>query len=469
MLRAVCLSPTRLAARDLARLGALQPCFNRLYDAVARDVGFVVGALSVLASSCAWNATELAAFERLAASQPKKPRLLLPNSVFLEAGGGALPDASAAESKFVLTVGNVQAGEPYQLQLVHTLQSAGRTGVLPGPLRTVSRAIATTARLVHADGTPCVAILTKPAESLALRTAVDVRGVGRELQEEHGVDVRYVSPRELADASVDSTGELWLPSAAGGRRVSVVYSRYDWSHPSGAYSAAMSEHSAELQQEWATVERIERSRAVMSSSLGCRLAHRRAVQHALSRPQQLERFLPADEAAAIRAVLPEQWCLAHEGERRVAARLVEEDADGFVAKNVLRPRTGSGATQDRDASGGRIIRDAAELRALLSDERRAVRYMLYRKIRPRTHHAEVVVHASEVHELQGSAVSEVASFGAFVADETGRVIMNELAGFGARTRPSESDHPLAKSLGYGALTCVAESLEHCKSSPASAT
>ena len=64
------------------------------------------------------------------------------------------------------------------------------------------------------------------------------------------------------------------------------------------------------------------------------------------------------------------------------------------------------------------------------------------------------MHAGEVHELEACAVSEVASFGAFVADASGEILMNEAAGFGARTRPGDATHALAASLGYGALSCI---------------
>ena len=36
-----------------------------------------------------------------------------------------------------------------------------------------------------------------------------------------------------------------------------------------------------------------------------------------------------------------------------------------------------------------------------------------------------------------------------------QVIIDRLAGLGARTRPADPSHPLAAGLGYGALSCVA--------------
>ena len=122
MLRSFSLAPRRLPRREVARLAALQPSFNRLYDAVARDVDFVAEALGPAASACAWNATEMAVYQRVAPRQATKPRLLLPNSVFLECCADDATDAASGERRFVLSVSNVQAGEPYQIQLVHDYQ-----------------------------------------------------------------------------------------------------------------------------------------------------------------------------------------------------------------------------------------------------------------------------------------------------------------------------------------------------------
>ena len=41
---------------------------------------------------------------------------------------------------------------------------------------------------------------------------------------------------------------------------------------------------------------------------------------------------------------------------------------GYVAKNLLRPRTGSNQNQDRKATGGVIVQDAHELERLVADE-----------------------------------------------------------------------------------------------------
>ena len=67
---------------------------------------------------------------------------------------------------------------------------------------------------------------------------------------------------------------------------------------------------------------------------------------------------------------------------------------------MLRPRTGSNATQDRHATGGGIVAGGDALRALLADEvRRRWWYVNYRRVRPATHEARVLTHTGETLDL----------------------------------------------------------------------
>ena len=60
----------------------------------------------------------------------------------------------------------------------------------------------------------------------------------------------------------------------------------------------------------------------------------------------------------------------------------------------------------------------------------------------------------QIQPSEESYISEVASYGAFVADASGSVLTNVHAGFGVRTRPADPSHPLAPSIGFGALSCA---------------
>ena len=105
--RAACLAPRHVDSTHLRSLCALQPVLNKLYDAVSRDVDFIAEAIRSRMPPCAWQEKELAIFQQTAAhaATSGKPRLLLPNSIYLQ------PSATRS----VLTVGNVQAGEPYHV------------------------------------------------------------------------------------------------------------------------------------------------------------------------------------------------------------------------------------------------------------------------------------------------------------------------------------------------------------------
>lgn len=229
MLRSFALRPVSVPQGTLSRLAELQPTFHKLFTASARDTDFIHATFDRMRTVCAWTVRELAVYERVSKHAASKPLLLLPNSVYLQqAAPGAGP---------VVSCNNVQAGEPYQLQLVGDLQraeqvAAGRPAesVRPVPLAAACRAVATAARLVH-PSRPCVALLAKPTDRMALRTRIDLRGVGETLRRDHGVDTVYVSMADLARSRLDASGDLLL----GERRISVVYSRYDFSHPWGRW------------------------------------------------------------------------------------------------------------------------------------------------------------------------------------------------------------------------------------------
>lgn len=212
-----------------------------------------------------------------------------------------------------------------------------------------------------------------------------------------------------------------------------------------------------IAHRWPAIERMELSNAIISSSLGCRLAHRRKAQHAYVRGGGLDRLLSLSEANVLRTALPQQWSLdpaqGDGSEEREAQALILANPGAFVAKNVLRPRTGSGVTQDRLASGGQIVTEPDDLMNLARSDARAW-YLLFRKVALRPHEAEIVHNGTVQHLSATEAASEVAAFGCYLDDGAGNVIMDRVAGFGARTRPTQSTHPLAAALGYGALNAV---------------
>ena len=129
--------------------------------------------------------------------------------------------------------------------------------------------------------------------------------------------------------------------------------------------------------------------------------------------------------------LSPQWALGDDApvEARAARALVARAPGAFVAKNALRPRTGSRATQDRAASGGTIVSSRDALSELLGlchpgarrrrrddapgggdrdrhgdpgggdtaeeddDDARRQHFLLFRRVRERAHDAAVVLRA----------------------------------------------------------------------------
>jgi len=511
MLRSVSLTPTVVhGGARLAELKALQPSWHKVFAAASRDQAWMNEVFGPMAEKCAWTAQEMAVYNRVHARLLEKPTLLLPNAVYLKTG----PD------NFALGVCNVQAGEPYQVQLVHDYQAASVVeGQLEaGPLAAVTETLARAARMVHPTQ-PVVAILSKPTTTLALRTKADVVGVAARLKAVEGVPtVLYVSMADLATATLDKDNHLVFQ----GHKISVIYSRYDFSHPSGSFvkraygnssvnssgiiEAADSSSPADPAKwagEWEAVERMEQSTCILSSSIASRLANRRGVFYALANsPGTVERFLAdggsndhsssnggngssnssyssvAAEAAAFRALLPEQWALGeevasssssssssthnHASYVKTLQDMVDAHPDAFVAKNVLRPRTGSDKTQNRLASGGALVDDPNGLRALFevnetTGELAGKHHVLYRKIALEQHDASIA-HDGDVYSFQhddsgGGATSEVCTYGAYLADAHSNVLESREIGVGVRTKPADQKNPLMKALGYGAVSC----------------
>ena len=397
-----------------------------------------------------------------------KPTLFLPNSIYLSTA----EESSQKEDCYTCIVTNVQAGEPFQLQLAHDFQRATHaSGLQKTPLFKVTKILARAARLIHKDN-PVIAILSKPAESLALRTKGDVVGVSARLQDVEEIPtVLYVSMLDLSTAKLDFNNDLIYK----GHKISVVYCRYDFSHPSGTFDTNPSDDAqaspVAWAKEWEAIEKMERSTAIISSNIGCRLAVRRRTHYALvTEKDALRKFLDEKDADLVRSVLPDQWSLDPlDGQEAIekARSMFEAKPDEFVAKNVLRPRTGSGKTQDRTLSGGMILKSEKEIRELFLNPSKARHYILYRKIKPKTHDS-ILHHENNVYNLKDSAISELAMYGAYLSlNDEGKgnsngygyaakdVFENSLAGIGSRTTILPCvDSELAKSLGYGAISAV---------------
>jgi hypothetical protein len=78
--------------------------------------------------------------------------------------------------------------------------------------------------MVHKSN-PCIAILSKPADKLALRTKSDVVGVAASLNDSENIpNVIYVSMNDLSKSFLDSNNDLCLgTNKISGKRVQFIF------------------------------------------------------------------------------------------------------------------------------------------------------------------------------------------------------------------------------------------------------
>ena len=132
MLRSFSKTPLQLPREELNILKSLQPILHRLYDSIALDKHFIVNAFKPMTAECEWIKQEIAVYERCHRAQELKPRLSLPNFVYM-AHNVCMEDGDedSVTVPYTLSVSNVQAGGPFQAELVRSFQHATMDG---GPM-----------------------------------------------------------------------------------------------------------------------------------------------------------------------------------------------------------------------------------------------------------------------------------------------------------------------------------------------
>ena len=83
MLRSFSKTPLQLPREELNILKSLQPILHRLYDSIALDKHFIVNAFKPMTAECEWIKQEIVVYERCHRAQELKPRLSLPNFVYM--------------------------------------------------------------------------------------------------------------------------------------------------------------------------------------------------------------------------------------------------------------------------------------------------------------------------------------------------------------------------------------------------
>jgi len=193
--------------------------------------------------------------------------------------------------------------------------------------------------------------------------------------------------------------------------------------------------------EWQSREKLERSRATKSPSLGYHLAGTKKVQQELARPDTLERFFPdpseKDIIEGLRAAFAGLYSLGDDAreEDKAAIKAVLNGGEGNY---VLKPqREGGGYNFYGEKLAAKLKANVkqtesdVELAPLLGE------YILMERLFPPVQEA-ILLRSGKV-EGSGDTISELGCFACVVASSDGEILHNEYAGFLLRTKFSNVD------------------------------
>ena len=184
-------------------------------------------------------------------------------------------------------------------------------------LDAISEALAAAVRAPAAGGDEgAMLMVVQPGE----RNAFDQQWLQAKLWDSHRIRTIRKSLAEVAEcATTDASGGLWIV----GQRVTVAYFRAGYTptdYPS--------------EKEWEGRLLLEKSSAIKCPNMAYHLAGTKKVQQDLTRPGVLERFLPPEDAAAMRGSFTGLWGLAAGVDEGVEEALAMALADpgAFVLK-----------------------------------------------------------------------------------------------------------------------------------------
>jgi glutathione synthetase len=256
------------------------------------------------------------------------------------------------------------------------------------------------------------------------RNAFDQRALEWELLNTHDIRLVRLTFDQLQKHARLSSDHTLLVSSPKDVEVSVVYFRAGYT-PADYPSASA----------WSTRLLLERSRAIKCPSVALQLAGAKKVQEVLSRPGQLERFLPdrPEDVALLRKSFTRLFPLDDSDVGREALRLATESPEDFV----LKPQ--------REGGGNNVYRSdippfLAELEkkdvGKKPDEpREREGYILMELILPPKELRNVLVKAGEGTGVEAEVISELGVYGVALW-ESDELKVNETAGHLLRTKAS---------------------------------
>ena len=399
------LFPFPFPRSEYERLVAMQPAFNRLVERVARDAAWLEATLEQTAASDAFT-RRLLELRRSQTSAQTASLGLLRSDYMIDAGPGS-GDAPFENGKALQVELNTIASSfgclSTVLSSLHAYVAAKYAGGvddawLPLPRNGATAGLARGIAAAHAEyerqyppaaGAPPrrVAVVVQPGE----RNQMDQRMLEHELWDAHGVAMERVTLLEaLQDGVADASGALTF--RGGAWELSVAYFRAGYSPDEYLGDG-----------EWAARALLENSRAIKCPTVAYQLAGCKKVQQALAAPGELEKFLPAAEAAELRTVFAGLYDLDVADDAGAVEAVVAE-ALAHPDKYVLKPQREGGGNNLYGAE----LKDALET---LSPSDRAA-FILMDRINPPQRRATLVRDGAPV---EGDCVCELGVYGTILA------------------------------------------------------
>ncbi|KAH8060480.1 glutathione synthase [Aureococcus anophagefferens] len=366
------LFPFPFPRSEYERLVAMQPAFNRLVERVARDAAWLEATLEQTAASDAFT-RRLLELRRSQTSAQTASLGLLRSDYMIDAGPGS---ATPFEN-----------GKALQVEL-NTIASSF------GCLSTVLSSLHAYVAAKYAGGVDDAWLPLpkrrdrRPGE----RNQMDQRMLEHELWDAHGVAMERVTLLEALQGGVaDASGALTF--RGGAWELSVAYFRAGYSPDEYLGDG-----------EWAARALLENSRAIKCPTAAYQLAGCKKVQQALAAPGELEKFLPAAEAAELRTVFAGLYDLD-----------VAEDAgavDAVVAEALARPD--KYVLKPQREGGGNNLWRRAQGRGAVAIGRAA--FILMDRINPPQRRATLVRDGAPI---EGDCVCELGVYGTILAPADG--------------------------------------------------
>ena len=399
------LFPFPFPRSEYERLVAMQPAFNRLVERVAQDAAWLEATLEQTAASDAFT-RRLLELRRSQTSAQTASLGLLRSDYMIDAGPGS-GDAPFENGKALQVELNTIASSfgclSTVLSSLHAYVAAKYAGGvddawLPLPKNGATAGLARGIAAAHAEyerqyppaaGAPPrrVAVVVQPGE----RNQMDQRMLEHELWDAHGVAMERVTLLEaLQDGVADASGALTF--RGGAWELSVAYFRAGYSPDEYLGDG-----------EWAARALLENSRAIKCPTAAYQLAGCKKVQQALAAPGELEKFLPAAEAAELRTVFAGLYDL-DVAEDAGAVEAVVAEALAHPDKYVLKPQREGGGNNLYGAE----LKDALET---LSPSDRAA-FILMDRINPPQRRATLVRDGAPI---EGDCVCELGVYGTILA------------------------------------------------------